>query len=158
MLLALQVGRKTGFVLPTKFIQREKLRANSAHEFGVWLNKNKGGFPVVEVDYNGDDREACNILADALRKSDTCVVLAKITFENKVYERYVLKSWLSNDFELRFVKVIDLDIENLAKHGFAWDVEMCYGHESIITYKVNEYRQLVRMDTYLEGEGRIVND
>lgn len=165
MLLALQVGRKTGFVLPTGFIKREKLRANSAHEFGVWLNKNKDGFPVVDVSYNGDDlstlrddREAYNILADALRKSDDSVVLAKITFENKVYERYVLKSWLSNDFKLRFVNVIDLDIENLAKHGFAWDVEVCYGHESIVTYKVNEYRQLVRMDTYLEGEGRIAND
>lgn len=85
-------------------------------------------------------------------------MLAKITFENKVYERYVLKSWLSNDFKLRFVNVIDLDIENLAKHDFAWDVEVCYGHESIVTYKVNEYRQLVRMDTYLEGEGGIAND
>ena len=165
MLLALQVGRKTGFVLPNGFIQREKLHANSAHEFGVWLHKNKGSFPVVEVNYNGDDLstlrddpEACNILADALRKSDASVVLAKITFENKVYERYVLKSWISNDFELRFVKVIDLDIENLAKHGFAWDVEVCYGHESIVAYKVNEYRQLVKMDTYLEGEGRVVND
>lgn len=165
MLLALQVGRKTGFALPSRFIKREKLRANSAHEFGVWLHKNKGSFPVVEINYNGDDlstlrddHEACSILADALRKSDAGVVLAKITFENKVYERYVLKSWISNDFKLRFVKVIDLDIENLAKHGFAWDVEVCYGHESIVTYKVNEHRQLVKMDTYLEGEGRVVND
>lgn len=158
MLLALQVGRKTSFVLPNGFIRREKLRANSAHEFGVWINKNKGSFPIVEIDYDGDDCKACSILANALRKSDAGIVLAKITFENKVYERYVLKSWISNDFKLRFVKVIDLDIENLAKHGFAWDVEVCYGHESIVTYKVNEYRQLVKMDTYLEGEGRVVND